>query len=42
MYGKSYGRITNLVTNENLQDFDESQPYLTSYKIENVDQNKVY
>ena len=42
MYGKSYGRITNLVTNDKLQDFDESKPYLTTYKLENVNQNKVY
>ena len=37
MYGKSYGRITNLVTNSKIDDFNETQPYLTSYKLENID-----
>lgn len=32
-YGKSYGRTTNLVSNDKIEDFDETKPWTTTSEI---------
>ena len=41
IYGKSYGRITNLVSNNQVHDFDHTKPYTTTEQLQLVDQKQV-
>ena len=42
MYGKSYGRTTNLVTTQKLDDYNASKPWVTTSQLNLVDQGQVH
>lgn len=41
IYGKSYGRITNIVSVDQLQDYDQTKPWTTTSQLQLVDQADV-